>query len=216
VDALNLHIYPGLTAPEAYEEPLRQLREKMQTPRMPRPRSIWFTEGVYYADDDTPFEPYHEWLKPLTFEAEAAEWQVKLDTLLLTYGVQRIIYHSGTIGSLNHEDLAGIFFEWAATPRKMLVAQATLASLLVPPVRPLGRREAPTGLAAYGFESQGRTILVVWATDETKPVSVSIAGEGWKTLDLQGNLLNARSVTLTPRPLYFVTEGTGSPQLPWP
>ena len=125
---------------------------------------------------------------------EAAEWQVKFNTLLLSYGVERIIYHSGTIGSLNNEDLAGIFFEWAGTPRKMLVTQSALANLLVPPVRPLGRLASPPDTAAYGFESQGRTVIVAWAIEEAKPATVSIAGKGWKAVDLQGNQLNTESV----------------------
>ncbi len=216
VDALNLHIYPGLTAPEAYEEPLRQLRAKMPATRTTAQRSIWFTEGAYYADDDKPFEPYSNWLKPVDSEIEAAEWQVKFDTLLLTYGVERIIYHSGTIGSLNNEDLASVFFEWAGTPRKMLVSQSALANLLVPPVRALGRLETPSGLAAYGFESQGRTVIVAWATDETKPASISLAGKSWKAIDIQGKVLSVQSVAVTQRPIYFVAEGTGLKQFPWP
>jgi hypothetical protein len=219
VDTLNLHIYPGLTAPEAYEEPLRQLQAKMQATsvgaRHASPvRPIWFTEGAYYADDDKPSEPYHNWLKPLDGEVEAAEWQVKFDTLLLSYGVERIIYHSGTIGSLNNEDLAGIFFEWAGTPRKMLVTQSTLANLLVPPVRPLGRLASPQGMAAYGFESQGRTTIVAWAAEEAKPATVSTAGKGWQAVDVQGNRLSAESVTVTERPVYFVAEKS-KPETPF-
>jgi hypothetical protein len=214
VDALNLHIYPGLTAPEAYEEPLRQLQAKMQATRVVRP--IWFTEGAYYADDDKPSEPYHSWLKPLDSEVEAAEWQVKFDTLLLSYGVDRIIYHSGTIGSLNNEDLAGIFFEWAGTPRKMLVTQSALADLLAPPIRPLGRLESPQDMAACGFESQGRTIIVAWAVEEAKPATVSLTGKGWKAVDLQGNQLNTESIIVTERPVYFATEKIKPEKLPWP
>jgi hypothetical protein len=213
VDALNLHIYPGLTAPEAYEEPLRQLRAKMQASGTPRP--IWFTEGAYYADDDKPFEPYRSWLKPVDSEVEAAEWQVKFDTLLLAYGAERIVYHSGTIGSLNNEDLSGIFFEWAGAPRKMLVTQAALANLLVPPVRPLGRLESPPGIAAYGFESQGRTVLVVWAKQETQPTTIPLTGGNWNAIDLQGNQLDTENVLVTERPVYLTREGTNPGQLPW-
>jgi hypothetical protein len=135
----------------------------------------------------------YTWLKPLDGEAEAAEWQVKFDTLLLSYGVERIIYHSGTIGSLNHEDLAGIFFEWAGTPRKMLVAQSALANLLAPPVQSLGRLKAPEGLAAYGFESQGRTIIVAWAAEAgANNHSPLQAGKDWKAVDLQAPVENRR------------------------
>jgi hypothetical protein len=189
------------------------LQAKMQATRVVRP--IWFTEGAYYADDDKPFEPYRDWLKPLDSEAEAAEWQVKFDTLLLSYGVERIIYHSGTIGSLNNEDLAGIFFEWAGTPRKMLVTQSALANLLVPPVRPLGRLAAPQDTAAYGFESHGRTVIVVWTAEEAQPTTVFLTGKGWKAVDIQGNPLSTENLVVTERPIYFVTEETKPVALPW-
>ncbi|HIE52386.1 MAG TPA: hypothetical protein EYP85_11555, partial [Armatimonadetes bacterium] len=161
VDAFNLHTYPGLTPPEEYEGGLRELRERMRAAGADKP--IWFTEGAYYADDDRPFEPYRAWLKPLEGEAEAAEWQVKFNTLLLAYGVQKIIYHSGTPGSLNNESLAGIFFEWAGAPRKMLVTQAAMANLFGAKVTSLGPLEAPEGVKAYGFETAGRTLIVAWA-----------------------------------------------------
>ena len=214
VDALNLHTYPGLTAPESYEDSLRQLRERMRSAGADKP--IWFTEGAYYADDDKPFEPYGGvWLKALDSEAEAAEWQVKFDIILLAYGVEKIIYHSGTPGSLNNESLSGIFFEWAGAPRKMLVTQVAMANLLAPPVRSLGRLEAPKMVRAYGFEADGQTVIVAWAEEYAEPVEISLAGKPWRTVDLQGNDLKTDSVTLTERPVYFVAEGTGLKELPW-
>jgi hypothetical protein len=219
VDAFNLHIYPGLTAPEEYEKSLRQLRERMRSVGADKP--IWFTEGAYYADDDMPFEPHSStWLKPLDSEVEAAEWQVKLNTLLLAYGVEKIIYHSGTPGSLNNESLSGIFFEWAGAPRKMLVTQAAMANLLSANVTSLGSMEAPEGLKAYGFETDGRTVIVAWM-EEGLPAAqgtaqagaeqreISLIGKPWRAVDLQGNDLKSDSVILTERPVYFVAEGTG-------
>ena len=213
VDAFNLHTYPGLAAPEAYEEPLRQLRERMRSFGADKP--IWFTEGAYYADDDKPFEPYSAWLKPVDSEVEAAEWQVKFNTLLLAYGVEKIIYHSGTPGSLNNESLSGIFFEWAGAPRKMLVTQVAMANLLSAPVTSLGSLEAPKAVKAYGFETDGRTVIVAWAEEYAEPEEISLTGKPWRAVDLPGNELKVDSVILTERPVYFVAKGTRLKELPW-
>ena len=214
VDALNLHIFPRLTAPDTYEETLRELREKMQSVGAERP--IWFTEGGYYADDDKPFEPYNSpWLEPVDSEVEASEWQVKLNTLLLAYGAETIIYHAGTCGSLNNEGLEGIFFEWAGEPRKMLVTQSAMANLLSPPIRSLGLIKSPEELTAYGFESDGQTVIVAWAKEGTGEREISLAGKPWRVVEFQGNELKVDRISLTGRPVYFVAEGTMPEEFPW-
>jgi len=214
VDALNLHAYPGLASPEAHEEPLRLLREQMRSAGADK--SIWFTEGAYYADDDKPLEPYDStWLKTVDSEIEAAECQVKFNTLLLAYGAEKIIYHSGTPGSLNNEELSGIFFEWAGTPRKMLVTQAAMANLLSPKVRSLGSLPGPEKVKVYGFTAGGRTVIIAWAEKGAQPRPIYLSGKPWRAVDLQGNELKVDSVVLTGRPIYFVAEGTSAAELLW-
>jgi len=214
VDILNLHSYPGLTEPGAYEEALRHLRERMRSAGGDKP--IWFTEGAYYADDDMPFEPYDStWIKPADSEIEAAEWQVKFNTLLLSYGAEKIIYHSGTLGSLNNDSLSGIFFEWAGSPRKMLVTQSAMSNLLLPPIKSLGPLKGPEMIKAYGFETDGRTVIVAWAQEGAEPREISLTGKGWRAVDLQGNDLKVDNVTLSERPVYFVAKGTGLKEFPW-
>jgi hypothetical protein len=214
VDALNLHSYPGLTSPEAYEQPLHWLREKMRSLGMDKP--IWFTEGAYYADDDKPYEPYDStWLKPVDSEAEAAEWQIKFNTILLAYGAEKIIYHSGTPGSLNNESLSGIFFEWAGAPRKMLVTQAAMANLLVPPIRSFGLSEGPDDIKSYRFETHGRTVIVAWLKEGSKPGRISLTSNQWRAVDLLGNEIKAEAVNLTERPVYFIAQGTTGRKPPW-
>lgn len=224
VDILNLHISPDLTAPDAYEEPLRRLRERMRSAGLDIP--IWFTEGAYYADDDKPFEPWklawlklepwsNTWLEPLDSEINASEWQVKFNTLLLAYGTEKIFYHSGASSGLNNEWLQGIFYEWAAAPRKMLVAQSAMANLLSPPIKSLGLIESPEELKAYGFESDGRIVIVTWAQEGAGKREISLAGKLWKVIDLQGNELEVDRISLTGRPVYFVAEGTMPKELPW-
>jgi hypothetical protein len=179
-------------------------------------KPIWFTEGAYYADDDIPFAPFDSsWLTPVASETEAAEWQVRFNTILLAYGTEKIIYHSGTPGRLNDESLSGIFFEWAAAPRKMLVTQVAMANLLVPPVRSWGRLASADDVKAYGFGSGGRAIVVAWATEGAEPVSIPAIETGWKAVDLQGNELDAASLVLTRRPVYFVSQAMKPEKVPW-
>jgi len=214
VDALNLHMYPGLKSPDVYEEPLQELRRKMRSAGADKP--IWFTEGAYYADDDIPIEPHDSsWLTALDSEVEAAECQIKLNTLLFAYGVRKIIYHSGTPGSLNNESLSGIFFEWAGAPRKMLVTQVAMANLLRPPVRSLGRMESPENIKAYGFETQDRMVMVAWLKEGLEPTKVSLAGKKWRAIDLQGNELDAETVILTERPMYFIGHSSAGEKSLW-
>ena len=213
VDILNLHIYPGLAAPESYEDGLIQLRERMRSAGGDKP--IWFTEGAYYADDDMPIEPHDSsWIKPADSEGEAAEWQVKFNAILLAYGVEKIIYHSGTPGSLNNESLSGIFFEWAGAPRKMLVTQSAMANLLPASIKSLGRLDAPENVMAYGFEAGDQTVIIAWA-EEYAEAEISLDGKPWQAVDIQGNELESLSLTLTERPMYFVGSGAELEHLPW-
>jgi hypothetical protein len=224
VDILNLHIFPGLTAPDAYEESLRMVHEQMNSLGVDIP--IWLTEGAYYADDDQPFEPWKSawlklepwnriWLEPLDSEITASEWLVKFDTLLLAYGTEKIFYHSGASSSLNDEWLQGIFFEWGAEPRKMLVTQSAMANLLSPPIKSLGPIENPNEIKAYGFECDGRTVIVAWVQEGAGKSDIPLTGKQWKAIGLQGNELAVDKISLTGRPVYFVAEGTMPEELPW-
>jgi len=224
IDILNLHMFPGLIAPDIYEESLRLVREHMNSFGVDIP--VWLTEGAYYADDDKPFEPWKSawlksepwssaWLEPVDSEINASEWQIKFNTLLLAYGAEKIFYHCGASSSLNNEWLEGIFFEWAASPRKMLVAQSAMANLLSPPLKSLGPIESPKEMKAYGFESDGRTVIVAWIQEGAGKREILLAGKPWKVIDLQGNKLEVDRISLTGRPVYFIAEGTMPKELPW-
>ncbi|MGQ9610457.1 MAG: carbohydrate binding domain-containing protein [bacterium] len=202
VDVLNLHIYPGLTSPEQYDQPMAELRELMRKYDMDKP--IWFTEGSYYADDDTPVEPFSEWLKPLESEIQASEWQIKFNTILMSYGVKKIIYHSGTPGSINNESLSGIFFEWAGEPRKMLVTQSAMSNIFADNFKPIGKVKAPEKVKAYGFESNGKTIVIAWMEEGAKPTKIFLEGKSCNIIDLQGNVIKSNEIILTERPIYLV------------
>jgi hypothetical protein len=204
VDALNLHTYPRMRPPAPYEDDMRKLSAAIAASGTPRP--IWFTEGAYYADDDTPFLPYKSWLTRLETERAAAEYQVKFNTILMAYGVRKFIYHSGTPGTLNNESLSGIFFEWDGAPRKMVATQAAMAGLFGTDVASLGRRQAPEEVHAYAFVSGGKTIIVCWLAEGFPPRALR-APASVRLLDVVGNPLRDRDRRLTTTPVYVVRDG---------
>ncbi len=167
-------------------------------------KPIWFTEGAYYADDDTPVEPFTEWLKPLESEIQASEWQVKFNVILMSYGVEKIIYHSGTPGSINNESLSGIFFEWAGEPRKMLVTQSAMSNIFADNFKPIGKIKAPEKVKAYGYQSNGKTIVIAWMEDATKATKILLEDKPCNVIDLQGNEIKNNEIILTERPIYFI------------
>jgi len=200
MDALNLHTYPGLQAPEGYVEPLRKLRQRMQDAGKPLP--IWFTEGAYYADDDIAWEPFDSWMTRVDSEMLCAAYQVRFDAILLAFDTEKIIYHSGTPGSLNNEGVDGIFFEFGGGPRKMVASQAQLTAMLGPDTETLGvLGDKPW---ACGFHSRGRTVVVLW-NDLAEEHTVS-AGREARALDICGNELKG-TVKLGEIPCYLVMEG---------
>jgi hypothetical protein len=203
IDAINIHTYPGMSQPESYLAGLRQLDEGMEKAGGRKP--IWDTEGAYYSNDDMPYKPF-EWWGGMTYidnEKDCAAMQVRLDVLLISYGTRKIIYHSGTIGTLNNEDMASIFFEWDGAPRKMAATQAALTALLGPDTAALGAmREEPR---VYGFRSRGKTVVVAW--DETGSGYVLRPGQGARLVDIVGNEIKERSVALDEEPRYVVMDG---------
>ncbi len=200
VDAINLHAYPGLQAPESFIEPLEKLNARMAAAGKRRP--IWFTEGAYYADDDPPTEPYQSsWMTVMDSELEAAAYNMRFCIILIGHGARKIIYHSGTPGAVNNEGMAGIFFEWEGAPRKMSAAQSQLTWLLGPDTVSLGRlSEEPY---AYAFHSRGKTVVALWtyASAQTR-VSPTAAGQ---LLDIVGNRVRD-AVTLGEAPHYLVYD----------
>jgi hypothetical protein len=203
MDALDVHVYPGLQAPEGYVEPLRKLRQMMADAGKPLP--IWFTEGAYYADDDMPWEPFDSWMTRVDSEMLCAAYQVRFNAILLAFDTEKIIYHSGTPGSLNNEGVDGVFCEWDGAPRKMVASQAQLTAMLGPDTKTLGvLSEDPW---ACGFHSRGKTVVVLW-TDRSDGPTLA-APQGAHLLDICGNEVKG-NVTLGEIPYYVVMEGTQS------
>jgi len=206
IDGLTIHIYPGQAPPESYIEGFDELQRRMEAAGRPRP--LWFTEGAYYADDDPPTEPFREWMSPVESEREAAALEARFDIILLAHHTRRIIRHSGTCATINNEDMASIFFEYNAEPRKMVLPQAALAHLFGPDTEALGRLETPEGVYAYGFRSRGRTFMAAWAPEGG--YSLQQVPGYTPLLDMTGNAAGSR--VLTEEPLFLF--GVAGEQLP--
>ena len=46
--------------------------------------------------------------------------------ILLANGVDKIFYHAGTCGEINHADLEGVFYQHGGEPQKIYAAQVVL------------------------------------------------------------------------------------------
>ncbi|MCX7597590.1 MAG: endo-1,4-beta-xylanase, partial [Armatimonadetes bacterium] len=204
VDALNLHVYPELAAPEIYIAALEELVLRMREGGQVRP--LWVTECGYYADDDPPVEPVPaSYPAPVDDEREAAVLQARLNLILLGVGARKIFYHYGTCGSINNETLYGMFFEYDTQPRKTLPVQAAMAQLLGPDTEPLGRVRTPEGAYAWAFYSAGQTVMAAWAPDGG--VVLNHLPPQARLVDILGNELPAEPRQLDEEPLYVILPG---------
>lgn len=204
VDALNLHIYPELAAPEIYVPALEDLVARMREDGRLRP--IWVTECGYYADDDPPVEPVPDsYPAPVDSEREAAVFQARFNLIFLGVGARKIFYHCGTCGSINNEALYGPFFEYDAQPRKVFAVQAAMARLLGPDTEPLGRVRTPEGVYAWGFCNRGQTVMAAWAPDGG--AVVGHLPPGTRIVDILGNPLPAQPRPLDEEPIYVILPG---------
>jgi hypothetical protein len=209
LDAINIHIYPVLRAPETYLPQLANLNSMLAEAGQQKP--IYFTEGAYYGDDDLAVEPYlagDALLKPLDSELECASYQARFDILLLSQNVRKIIYHSGTPGSLNRASVDGIFFEWDGAPRKMAISQSAMTALLGPDPKYLGviwERPSGEGPRSFAFQGRDHTVVAVW--DDRNRGHHLTSRPGARVLDLVGASVREKRVALNGTPYYIVIDG---------
>ena len=97
----------------------------------------------------------------------------------------------------------------------MLVTQAAMSNMLPPNMKSLGKLEAPESFNAYGFGADDQTVIIAWIKEDTEPREISLAGKPWRAVDFLGNELETDVITLTERPVYFVTRETVLGKLPW-
>lgn len=215
VDAMNIHVYPGLRRPESFIKDMDALGRTMDAHGGRKP--LWLTEYAYSATDLRPWEPYclgpMEWQPPLLEdEAQLANYSVRFAAIMLAHGVTHIFYHYG--GAMNSEAndqveiLQSGILASEGQPRKLYAAQAALAHMLGPKpefAAALPKADAGEGLYGYVFQCGDRAAAIVWraamaATDDVWTLS---APAGTQAYDIMGAPMHLDGLRLTESPVYL-------------
>jgi len=219
VDILNIHNYGGFTAPEKFIPDMDSLLAYMD--RYGKRKPIWITEYAYYAADDLPWLP---WSPPANYSAanlllknerQCADWTVRYNVIMFARNVDKIFYHQGSAGPVNHNivHLECPFFGDFAEPRKVYAAQSALANLLGASFSFSGTLSAEAGsqlshsVQTYGFQSEGNSILVAWVSEEEKRKVTIALPDSAEIYNVMGNRINANgSIRLDQSPVYIVAR----------
>ncbi len=212
VDILNLHIYPGLRAPEAYRAEMAELLRTMDARGGRKP--IWITEFSYYGADDLPRRPFvprlDAWAEErlLDSERECADYTLRFFAVMLSHGVEKIFIHSGASGRINSPNFECALFDYGGAPRKLAPALAVLTQLLGPSPRCAGEKQI--GLAGHvaGFETGKRAVLMLWEAQDRGTAGLSLpSGKDLTWLDAMGRKLLGPPAKLSSSPTYLVAPG---------
>lgn len=226
VDILNLHPYPGTRTPESFVPDMERIRKLMDEHVGRKP--IWATETGYYGLDEFPLRP---WKPPvdnfaanrlLASEQQCGDYMVRLSTILLANGVEKIFWHEPETGDANDglEDIVNSFIAPSGLPRKSYVAMAALANVLgkAPsfvckwqvPAEAAGRRT--DNLYGYAFACGDHSTLIAWAASQKGKEG------GWTLMlprharaqNITGAPLSGGRIMLSGSPV-FITSTTLSP-----
>jgi len=202
MDALNLHLYPVGTSPEAYEPQLAQLRRMLRAAGRPE-LPIWVTECGMYADDDDPVSPAFHWNAVLGSERQCSEYLVRFAAITLGFGVEKLFYHYGAAGTINQENPESIFFEYAGTPRKMLPAQAVFCRLVPGSRRILKIADLHPQARTYLFGDSHVKVMLAWVPDAGDRLSLRLASPRLSAVDIMGAPIRERTISLGEAPIYI-------------
>ncbi|MDR3691152.1 MAG: hypothetical protein P4L46_17355, partial [Fimbriimonas sp.] len=207
IDILNLHMYPGLTAPEKFLPEMVKLRESMR--QHGRSIPIWMTEFSYYGIDNPYREPFipsgNAWgeSRLLSSEARCAEFTVRFLALMLSQGVERFFIHAGTNASPNLPETECCLFDEGGVPRKVAAALAVMCSFLGPHPQPVSAAILHSGSYVTQLRVGDRVVALVWTIGEPVTLNIPI---GIQCLDLMGNPLPGGSCRVGDAPIYLVTS----------
>lgn len=210
-DVMDIHLYPVTIPPEIYGKDLAKCWKKLQVRGEAKP--IWLTEFGCYADDDPHRLPSVIGDSAMSranwpSEREAAEALVKTAAAFLSHGVTKIFYHAGTCGPINGRDGGGIFFEYGGMPRKMYVAQSTVANVLGPAPKPLPPIEVDGRLHAYLFETKDGAVAIAWSPND-QSLSLPL-GDHVTVTDMMGNAIEQDAIEIGNTPLYLTSPNADS------
>ena len=212
IDAVDVHYYPRIRAPEFIEDLLEKLNSLMDEHGGRKP--IWLTEYGYYADDDPYAVPvtYRDFDQPLASEQVQAEYAVRWATIMFANGVEKVFYHAGTCSGINGDDLHGVFYEYGGEPHKIYAAQAVMAHMFPPASRFVKRMSLGDGITGYLFRDEERLVAVVWAAGGAQPGAIRLRSEKMKLLDIVGREQARRVLDLSETPVYIIGEGMSAPE----
>jgi len=206
IDILNVHMYPGLRAPEAFAADMDELLAMMDGRGGRKP--IWITEFSYYGTDRLPREPFvpvpSSWAENrlLADERQCADYTVRYFLIMLSHGVERIFIHSGASGQVNAADLECAIFDYGGAPRKLYPALAMLTSVLGASPRSAGSDRIGDDGWCAAFETGKQSIVAVWSTRET-PAKLPPKSElAW--VDVVGRKLATAPAQLSTSPVYLI------------
>ncbi|MCY2950686.1 MAG: hypothetical protein NTU53_01760 [Planctomycetota bacterium] len=217
IDIFNLHLYPGLRAPEAYESEMSDLLKLMDSAGGRKP--IWITEFAYYGADDLPREPFFpsqdNWAEDrlLDSERQCADYTLRFFTIMLSRGVQKIFIHSGCNSPANSPNFECPLFGSCASPRKLFPALSVFTNLLGPTPTPAGDAHLPDSTQLHAFETEKHAILILWQPDPT-PMKLTLPTRPDLTyLDTMGRKLPSPPAAFSPSPMYLVAPAGSAKQL---
>jgi hypothetical protein len=209
-DAVDLHTYPGLRAPETYERDLIAINRMLEKAGG-RDVPMWLTEHAYYADDDlagVPPRPGFPHL--LDDERIQAEYSIRLNLIMLAHGVRKIFYHSGSCPGLNSDKTESVFYKYNGEPRKIYAAVAAFADLFSADTRPVRVWPKRHGCWAILYRDGKKWILAAWQPRESPPAWLVSLGNDVAFFDMMGNQFHALASggpRLSPSPVFAVAEG---------
>lgn len=205
IDLLNLHIYPGMRAPEGYIAEMGRLLAEMDRRGARRP--IWITEFSYYGVDNPPRRPFlpapWDWAEErlLLDERMCADYTVRFCAIMLTMGCEKVFLHSGSSGTVNRPAAECCLFDYGGAPRKVATALGVMASLLGEKPEPLALKSLPGGVYVAAFETGRRSVAMIWATEPGKRIRLPV---GAKAMDIVGRPLQGAELELSETPLYLL------------
>jgi len=210
VDILNLHIYPGLRAPEGYEKEMDHLLSLMKEHGGIKP--IWITEFAYYGSDNLPRKPFipqpYSWedSRLLASERQCADYTIRFFTIMMARGVRKFFIHAGVSGTVNTPELECPIFAGEGAPRKLLPALAVFAKMVGTHPRPVLHETLKGGCRVAAFHTNGKSLLILWNPTSAR-TSLSISFPQVKAYDIMEEPLNPKRLTPSDDPIYV--EGKG-------
>jgi hypothetical protein len=229
VDVLNLHNYGGAKPPEAFISEMKALLGRMDNAGKRRP--IWITEYAYYGLDEFPWSPWEPlagaWShnRLLRDERQCADWSIRYALIMLAHGTEKIFYHQGAEGDVNHgsANVECPLLGAQGTPLKLYAAQAITAALLGAKPGFAGELAKPavvagrptTGVYGYAFQCGPRAVLAVWCSESQAaagPWALRVPPEVY-TCDLMGNRVPGASVPLDVSPVYVTSTARAAAAL---